>query len=136
MPTKSNQSYSAMLLTKLKVCYLQRHHKNCYSHLSCSLNSSQLTAGKIILCLQMPVQPTYAYILLPFLYVLAGSAGRFSVSFEVNFFSIQLLSSKFQITILFGKNVDVKRTVRKILIPHQSFWSAYSVKKVLESDTT
>lgn len=114
-------SYSAVLLTKLKVCYLQRDHKNCYSHLFYSLNSSELTAEEIILCLQLPVQPTHPYILLHCLYVLASSAGRFSVLFEVNFFSIQLLSSKFQITLLFGQNDVVKRTVRKILTPHENF---------------
>lgn len=39
-----------MLLTKLKACYLQRHHKNWYSHHFCFLNSIELTAGKKHFC--------------------------------------------------------------------------------------
>lgn len=55
VPTKSNQSYSSMLLTKLKACYLQRRNKNSYSHLFYSLNSTEVAEEKIILCLQMSV---------------------------------------------------------------------------------
>lgn len=35
-----------MLLTKLKACYLQRHHKNWYLHLFYFQNSTKLTAEK------------------------------------------------------------------------------------------
>lgn len=117
VPTKSNQSYPAMLLTKLKVCYLQRHKKNWYLHLTYFLNSTELTAETVILCLQMSLSATHTYILVHFLYLLAYSAARFSVSFEVNFYSTHLLSTEFQIILLLGNDTVVKGRSRKMLRP-------------------
>lgn len=74
-------------------------------------------------------------VLFHFSYLLAYSTERFSLSFEVNLFSIHLRSTTFQI-ILLGKGCAVKRALRKCEDLCQSFCSAYSVDKVLESSVT